>query len=93
MESCLNSASGGYTEPVYRNPVFQNDWKAGAYRPYTWTTMDEAPDYRSLHLPNVEAACKDRIWLSQTVLLASEAKMTDLCRAFEKVRTHAADLR
>ena len=86
-------ASGGYTEPVYRNPVFQNDWKAGAYRPYAWTTMDDAPDYRSLHLPNVEAACKDRIWLSQTVLLASEAKMTDLCRAFEKVRTHAADLR
>ncbi|MDE2890215.1 MAG: DegT/DnrJ/EryC1/StrS family aminotransferase [Gemmatimonadota bacterium] len=86
-------ASGGYTEPVYRNPVFQSDWKAGSYRPFAWTMMDDAPDYRSLHLPNVEAACKDRIWLSQSVLLASEAKMTDLCRAFEKVRTHAADLR
>ncbi|MCE2440623.1 MAG: DegT/DnrJ/EryC1/StrS family aminotransferase [Candidatus Latescibacteria bacterium] len=86
-------AGGGYTEPVYRNPIFQNDWKAGSYRPFAWTTMDDAPDYRQLRLPNAEKACKDRIWLSQTVLLASEAKMTELCRAFEKVRTHAADLR
>ena len=86
-------ASGGYTEPVYRNPVFQNDWKAGSYRPFAWNTMDDAPDYGSLHLPNVEKACKDRIWLSQTVLLTSEAKMKDLCLAFEKVRAHAKDLR
>ena len=86
-------ASVGYTEPVYRNPVFQNDWKAGSYRPFAWTTLNDAPDYRSLHLPNVEKACRDRIWLSQTALLASEARMREICLAFEKVRTHAADLR
>ncbi|MDE3258581.1 MAG: DegT/DnrJ/EryC1/StrS family aminotransferase [Gemmatimonadota bacterium] len=85
-------ASGGYTEPVYRNPLFQNDWKAGAYRPYAWTTMDESPDYRNLHLPNVEAASADRIWLSQRALLATEERMKEVCLAFEKVGAHADEL-
>ena len=86
-------ASGGYTEPVYRNPVFQNDWKTSSYQPFAWSDSGDAPDYRSIHLPNVEKACNDRVWLSQTVLLTSEARMKDLCLAFEKVRAHAKDLR
>ena len=86
-------ASAGYTEPVYRNPVFQNDWKAGSYRPFAWNAMDDAPDYRSLHLPNAETACTDRVWLSQRVLLASEEQMKGICTAFEKVRANARELR
>ena len=86
-------AAAGYTEPVYRNPVFQNDWNASSYKPFAWNMMDDAPDYRALHLPNAEKACTDRIWLSQRVLLASEKGMKGICQAFEKVRTLAKELR
>lgn len=85
-------ASGGYAEPVYRNPVFQTDWMAGSYRPFAWTTTGHAPDYRSMHLPQAEKACSDRIWLSQRVLLAPEERMKEICHAFEKVRAHAGEL-
>ena len=83
------SVGGGYSEPVYRNPVFQQDWKANPYKPFAW---EDAPDYRDLYLPGVEQYCKERISLSQTVMLASEERMRDVARAFEKVRDHAREL-
>ncbi len=86
-------ASGGYTEPVYRNPVFQHDWSGSDYKPLAWTTSAHAPDYRNLHLPNVEAYCKERISISQTVMLASEQRMREVGNAFEKVCEHIEDLK
>lgn len=84
---------GGYAEPVYRNPVFQTDWRASSYKPFAWTLRDDAPDYREMFLPKAEQYCKERLSLSQTVMLASEEGMRDVCRAFEKVRDQAKALR
>ncbi len=80
---------GGYAEPVYRNPVFQQDWKTSSYRPFAW---EGAPDYRDLYLPKVEQYCRERLSLSQTVMLTSEERMRDVTRAFVKVREHAKEL-
>ena len=83
---------GGYTEPVYKNPVFQHDWENSTYKPLAWTVTPDAPDYADLHLPNVEQYCKERLSISQTVMLASENRMREVANAFEKVREHASDL-
>ena len=83
---------GGNTPPVSRHAVFQQDWKASAYKPFAWPMLEGAPDYRNLYLPKVEQYCKERLSLSQTALLASEERMRDVCRAFVKVREHAKAL-
>ena len=83
--------STGYETPVYKHPVFQEDWKARDYTPFAWT--DAAQDYRSLHLPKVEQYCKERLSISQRALLTSETRMRDMSRAFVKVRENADKLR
>ena len=82
----------GYSEPVYKNPVFQHDWQGGAYKPLAWTTTPDAPDYRDLQLPNVEQYCRERISISQTVMLTSENRMGEVVNAFEKVCGQAKEL-
>ena len=83
--------STGYETPVYKHPVFQEDWKARDYTPFAWT--DAAQDYRSLHLPKVEQYCRERLSISQRALLTSETRMRDMSRAFVKVRENADKLR
>jgi len=87
------SVSGGYAAPVYHHPVFQQDWKASSYKPFAWPFDADAPDYRNMNLPKAEQYCKERLSLSQTLMLASEEKMRDVTRAFVKVREQARDLR
>lgn len=83
----------GYPEPVYKSSVFQHDWKKSSYKPFAWPLLKDSPDYLNLHLPNVEQYCKERITLSQRVLLASEVQMQNIARAFVKVRENAKDLK
>ena len=83
----------GYPEPVYKSSVFQHDWKKSSYKPFAWPLLKDSPDYLNLHLPNVEQYCKERITLSQRVLLASEVQMQNIGRAFVKVRENAKDLK
>jgi dTDP-4-amino-4,6-dideoxygalactose transaminase len=85
--------STGYPEPVYRYVPFQQDWKALPFTPFAWTQSGDAPDYRNLHLPKTEQYCKERLSLSQTLLLAEEDRMREVCNAFEKVREQAKALR
>jgi len=78
-----------YPHPLYKNPLFTTDqlppckcggWKAGQ-------------DYKSLHLAESERACKDGIWLEQSVLLGSRQDMDDIAEAFAKVRKQASKLK
>jgi dTDP-4-amino-4,6-dideoxygalactose transaminase len=85
--------STGYQVPVYKNAALQQDWNAVPYSPFAWTRSGNAPDYRSMRLPKAEQYCKERLTLSQTLLLGEEDKMRDVCRAFEKVREQAKALR
>lgn len=85
--------STGYPEPVYKYAPFQQDWRALPYTPFAWTRSDDAPDYRSLHLPKAEQYCRERLSLSQTLLLAEEDQMRDVCNAFVKVREQAKALK
>ncbi len=85
--------STGYREPVYKNVALQQDWNSLPYTPFAWTGSDEAPDYKSMYLPRAEQYCKERLTLSQTLLLAEEDKMQDVCHAFQKVRDQAKALK
>lgn len=85
--------STGYPVPVYKYAALQQDWSALPYSPFAWTKSEDAPDYRNMHLPKAEQYCKERLTLSQTLLLGEEDKMRDVCRAFEKVREQAKALR
>jgi dTDP-4-amino-4,6-dideoxygalactose transaminase len=85
--------STGYTVPVYKYAVLQQDWDALPYSPFAWTKSGDAPDYRNMHLPKAEQYCKERLTLSQTLLLGEEDKIRDVCRAFQKVREQAKALR
>jgi dTDP-4-amino-4,6-dideoxygalactose transaminase len=83
--------STGYPEPVYKQPVFQQDWANSDYKPFVWS--EGAQDYRSLHLPKVEQYCKERLSIRQTDLLATESQMNSVTRAFTKVRENADKLK
>ena len=85
------SMSTGYAEPVYKSSVFQQDWAQSDYKPFVWT--ETAQDYRSLNLPHAEQYCKERLSLSQRVMLASETQMRDIGRAFVKVKENEEKLR
>ena len=81
-------ASGGYSLPLYKQPVFQNKTFGGRGQ-----VIDVPMDYKAFHLPETERACYDEaIWLTQNVLLGSRDDMDDIVRALEKVRENADEI-
>lgn len=73
----------GYVIPLYRQELFTNL----AFGPYTaYQTAQPGLDYRQVCCPNCETICyRQGAWLEQRMMLASEADMDDIVRAFQKV--------
>jgi len=83
--------SGGYTHPVYRNPMFLQ----GRFFPVSPASHPAAPDYRKYaeRCPVAERACAgEALWLEQRLLLGEASDMEDIAAAFRKVRDHRAEL-
>jgi dTDP-4-amino-4,6-dideoxygalactose transaminase len=77
--------SGGYGFPLPAQPLFRNK----AFGPYV-AAADL--DYASSRCPNTEVVCAQAIWLGQHLLLGEREDVDDIADAFEKIRTHRADL-
>ena len=83
----------GYTQPVYRETVFQQDWaNSEDIKPFPWAGESWVQDYRSLNLPKVEQYCHERLTVPHTTLLVSEQEMVGVCDAFARVWEHREEL-
>lgn len=78
--------SSGYVLPLHRQPMFSNR----AFGPYTgYQSARPDLDFAAVNLPNVERICGgEGIWLTQNMLLGTQAHMDDVVRAVEKVYEH-----
>lgn len=70
--------SPGYS-PLYRSPAFKVDTSTHPY--------PAAVDYTSMHLPEVEQACEEAVWLTQGLLLAEKSDMDDIVAAVRKIQS------
>ncbi|HIE04746.1 MAG TPA: DegT/DnrJ/EryC1/StrS family aminotransferase [Candidatus Latescibacteria bacterium] len=85
-------AAPGYPFPLYRNPLFERRGQGPRYCPLSCPYYGKEVDYTKVRCPNAEQACREVVWLPQTVLLGSKEDMEDIVRAVRKVREHAGEL-
>ncbi len=81
------AAGGGYTHPLYKNPLF-TEARFGRIKEFV-----EFPDYNEVNCPNCERLCHERVGISQTCLLAEREDMLDIVAAVEKIRENLDELR
>jgi len=68
----------GYKFPLYKNPAFQErEWPV---------------NYKDIHLPVVEAACEDTMWLIHHVLLGDKKDMYDIAMGIRKIAKNIKEL-
>lgn len=83
--------SGGYTVPLYEQPVFQNK-RFGPYAGANRYDADVAAN--AARCPVTERASREEgCWLTQNVLLGTRGDMDDIVRAAAKVYENRRDLR
>lgn len=85
-------ASQGYLFPLYRNPLFQRKGKGPRYCPLSCPYYGKEMDYSAVYCANAEQACREVVWLPQTVLLGSEEAMAEIVSAVRKVRENVNEL-
>jgi len=86
-------AGPGYPHPLYRNPLFQRKGSGPAYCPVSCPYYGREVDYTRVVCPNAECACREVVWLSQSMLLASEGDMEAIVAAARKIRRCVSQLR
>lgn len=79
----------GYV-PLYKEPCFGNPHGDAAKILKAMGRPDI--QYGEIYLPSTERACKEGVWLPQTVLLGSDDDMRDVVGAVAKIRENAAEL-
>ncbi len=86
---------GGYTHPLYKNPMFLNKDFYARGCPLTCEHYVKPIDYAAFeaHCPNSERACREMIWLEHRLLLAEESDMGDIVTAVSNIHEHRAELR
>jgi len=85
-------AGPGYPHPLYRNPLFQRKGTGPTYCPVACPFYGREMDYTQATCPQAEAACRQVVWLRQSMLLGSEADMRDIVAAVHKIRRHVGSL-
>lgn len=87
--------SGGYTFPLYKNPMFLNKKFINGAFPFA-TAYHADIDYAAFEqeCPVAERACKsEAVWLPQNILLGAKADMDDVAKAVRKIVEHREELR
>jgi dTDP-4-amino-4,6-dideoxygalactose transaminase len=87
---------GGYSHPLYRNPMFvtKNFYPRGC--PLTCGHYDREVDFQAYAqlCPVAEQAClTDAVWLEHRLLLGNNQDIDDIADAIQKVRANADVLR
>jgi dTDP-4-amino-4,6-dideoxygalactose transaminase len=77
--------SGGYSQPLYRNPMFRENAFHGNGQPLTPPgSRIDFSQYQQL-CPRAEQACREAVWIEHRVLLAGEKDVEDIPRAILKI--------
>lgn len=76
-------ANIGYPIPLNKQPLFVN--RAFDRRATGYDDAYPATRFEALDLPICEAACRETVWLPQTVLLGDESDMADVIDAITKI--------
>ena len=80
--------SGGYSLPLYKQPVFLNR----AFGP-RGRSVALPVNYQTFSCPETEKACNEEaVWLTQNMLLGTEQDMQDVAQAIIKIKEHADQL-
>lgn len=85
--------SGGYSSPLYRNPMFvENDFHANGV---PLTPPGHKVDYTvfSERCPVAEQACKDAVWIEHRVLLGESEDIADIAHAIHKIHACKSEFR
>jgi len=81
-------SSGGYSLPLYKQPVFQKCAFGPRGKSISWPT-----DYNKFHCPETERACVDEsIWFTQNLLLGTKEDMEDIVTALGKIKEQSEEL-
>ncbi|MCE1252186.1 MAG: DegT/DnrJ/EryC1/StrS family aminotransferase [Anaerolineae bacterium] len=91
----IEGAFGGYTTPLYANPMFlEKEFMGGAY-PLEAFENGRAINYADFErrCPVSERACaSEAVWIPQSMLLGSAEDMMDIAEAIKKVQRLAVQL-
>ena len=85
--------SGGYSHPLYRNPMFlENNFHANGA---PLSPREAHIDYAkySERCPAAEQACRETVWITHSVLLGSQEDVDDIPRAVAKIYQHRHEFR
>ena len=91
----IAGAFGGYTTPLYKNPMFLNKNFIGGAWPVDAWEHGRSLDYAAFEglCPVSERACEvEAVWISQTMLLADDQSMRDIALAIKKIQSEASQL-
>ena len=86
---------GGYSHPLYRNPMFLTKEFYPRGCPITCGHYGAAIDYAAFEqlCPVAERACRgEAVWLEHRLLLGGQEDMDDIANAIAKVRENVAEL-
>ncbi len=86
---------GGYSFPLYENPLFQKLDFNGPDSPYRLGRSQPVGDFREYRArcPVAERACRDEsIWITGDLLLGDEEDTRDIARGFQKVYENRREL-
>jgi dTDP-4-amino-4,6-dideoxygalactose transaminase len=88
-------AFGGYSFPLYENPLFQNLDFNGPHSPYQLGRSEPVGDFRRYRetCPVTERACyNESIWLTHDMLMGSDGDTRDILRGFNKLYENRDEL-
>lgn len=87
---------GGYSHPLYRNPMFVNkDFYARGCPLTCGGPYNQDVDFAKYAVlcPVAERACaREAVWLEHRLLLGTPEDVDDIANAVEKIREHATEL-
>jgi dTDP-4-amino-4,6-dideoxygalactose transaminase len=89
----ITGMHGGYSLPVYRQPVMQAENFGLATPPLFSGIHPQPPDYRQVSQPVTEQACaEEAIWIRHNMLLGERRDMEDIVAAIQKIQRYSDEL-
>jgi dTDP-4-amino-4,6-dideoxygalactose transaminase len=89
----IQGVHGGYSLPVYRQPVMQAKNFGLATPPLFHGVHPDPPDYSQVALPATDRACDDEaVWIRQNMLLGDRQDMDDMVEAILKIQRYRSEL-
>lgn len=89
----IDGIHGGYSLPVYRQPVLLAENFGLATPPLFRGVYPDTPDYRQVTCPATDRACNEEaIWIRQNMLLGERQDMDDIVAAIYKIQRYSDEL-